>query len=201
MAINYYRLLGVLPDADQQRLRSAYRSLAKRFHPDTNNGCEASADLFRKINTAYQVLADPKLRAEYDASQPPRKTVQPAEQKRPNRSNPDDPQQKFGRFVDSLLDAIFGPAEQPQQTRSKARSANRRKGKPRRKAKKPDFSFYYHLEKEKRATPYEQGADGIYRPQSDLKQVRVNKRRARKPGVGGQFVLLLIGSLWNLWRG
>ncbi len=66
MALNYYRLLGIPPDADQQRIKSVYRSLAKRFHPDANRGSEAAAELFRQVNQAYKVLSDPVTRANYD---------------------------------------------------------------------------------------------------------------------------------------
>ena len=66
MALNYYRLLGIPPDAGQRRIKSAYRSLAKRFHPDRNSGSETAAELFRQANQAYRVLSDPALRAHYD---------------------------------------------------------------------------------------------------------------------------------------
>ncbi len=196
MAINYYRLLGVPPDADQHRLRSAYRSLAKRFHPDTNHGCEASADLFRQINAAYQILADPKLRAEYDAEQLAKEQAAQAASKAHARgTNPEDPQQKFNRFVDSLLDALFGPTEQPAaKPEPGVRAAQ--KTKPQRTAKRPDFSFYYHLEKEKRSAPYEQGEDGVFRPQKRTKPAKpANNRRHFKPGPMGHFVLLMLWSL------
>lgn len=199
MAIDYYRLLGVPPDADRQRLKSAYRSLAKRFHPDTNNGCEASSDLFRQINAAYRVLCDPKLRAEYDARQ---RAEEQAAPRQPTKSTPAaqsvDPQQKFNRFVDSLLDAIFGPLEQPatKQQASGRPPPQQRRAQVRRK---PAFSFYYHLEMEKHAAPYAQCKDGIYR-QVEKRKARepTGKRRGFRRAPGDSFLLLLLISLSTL---
>ena len=66
MALNYYRLLGIPPDSGQKKIKSAYRSLSKRFHPDRNKGSETAAELFRQVNHAYQILSDPKRRKLYD---------------------------------------------------------------------------------------------------------------------------------------
>jgi len=62
---NYYKTLGVNNTASAQEIKSAYRSLAKKFHPDKNSTAAAEA-LFKEINKAYQVLADPDKRADYD---------------------------------------------------------------------------------------------------------------------------------------
>ncbi len=188
MAINYYRLLGIPPDADQQRLKSAYRSLAKRFHPDVNQGSEAAADLFRQINDAYRVLSDPKLRAAYDAEQPQQAAQnQPAQPANQTSAEVSAGEQKFNRFVNSLLDAIFGPIEAaPAKPRGSGRSPpNQARATPR---KKPDFSFYYHLERNKHASSYEQGPDGIFR--------QMPRQRARAPGGG--ILMVVLSGLWAL---
>ena len=62
--MNYYVLLGVPQDADVDSIRSAFRALARRFHPDVGDG--SSADRFREILTAYETLNDPTRRLRYD---------------------------------------------------------------------------------------------------------------------------------------
>jgi curved DNA-binding protein CbpA len=62
--MNYYVLLGVAQDADADTIRSAFRALAKRHHPDAGEG--ASADRFREILVAYETLNDPTRRGNYD---------------------------------------------------------------------------------------------------------------------------------------
>jgi curved DNA-binding protein CbpA len=64
MARNHDRTLGVSPDVDEKGIRSAYRNLAKRYHPDAGDG--SSAEAFRAIQDAYDVLSDPVKRREYD---------------------------------------------------------------------------------------------------------------------------------------
>lgn len=62
--MNYYLLLGVRQDADADTIRSAFRALARRYHPDAGEG--SSADRFREILTAYETLNDPTRRGYYD---------------------------------------------------------------------------------------------------------------------------------------
>jgi len=63
--VDYYRVLGVPPGADQKTIKAAYRRLARTYHPDTQNG-EASEEKMKQINEAYAVLSDPHKRAAYD---------------------------------------------------------------------------------------------------------------------------------------
>jgi molecular chaperone DnaJ len=62
----YYEVLGVSPGADQKTLKRAYRRLARKYHPDQNQGDPAAAERFKKIAEAYQVLSQPELRRRYD---------------------------------------------------------------------------------------------------------------------------------------
>jgi len=62
--MNYYVLLGVGQDADADTIRSAFRGLARRYHPDAGKG--SSADRFREVLTAYETLNDPTRRGHYD---------------------------------------------------------------------------------------------------------------------------------------
>ena len=62
--MNYYVLLGVPQDADADTIRSAFRVLARRYHPDAGEG--SSAERFREVLTAYETLNDPTRRGDYD---------------------------------------------------------------------------------------------------------------------------------------
>ena len=66
----HYETLGIANDADAERLKQAYRSLVKAFHPDRfPSGSEAQVEAgrrIREINIAYSVLSHPHRRAEYD---------------------------------------------------------------------------------------------------------------------------------------
>ncbi len=66
MADDYYQTLGVSRDADEGALKSAYRKLAMKFHPDRNPGDETAEHKFKEINEAYETLKDPQKRAAYD---------------------------------------------------------------------------------------------------------------------------------------
>lgn len=66
---DYYRILGVLDDAEDVVIRAAYRALAQRYHPDKWQGDAAQATRrMAEINAAYAVLSDTEKRAAYDAT-------------------------------------------------------------------------------------------------------------------------------------
>jgi curved DNA-binding protein len=63
---DYYDILQVTPNAEQEVIEAAYRRLARKYHPDVNRD-PATAARMRELNEAYEVLGDPRRRAEYDA--------------------------------------------------------------------------------------------------------------------------------------
>jgi len=64
--LDYYETLGVSRDADGATIKSAYRKLAMRFHPDRNPGDAEAESKFKACNEAYECLKDPQKRAAYD---------------------------------------------------------------------------------------------------------------------------------------
>lgn len=64
--VDFYELLGVSRDADKATIKSAYRKLAMKHHPDKNPGCTESEAKFKAISVAYDCLKDPQKRAAYD---------------------------------------------------------------------------------------------------------------------------------------
>lgn len=158
MALNFYRLLGVPPDSGQRKIKTAYRELAKRFHPDRNKGSETAAELFRQVNHAYKVLSDSKLRGEYDRQLAQQEVAQSSSSKKNAQL---DPQQKFSRFISSLLDAMFGTNESPVKSNLKTTPPKSKHKTARRE--KPAFNFHYNLAVENKRTPYSRGNDGVFR--------------------------------------
>lgn len=66
MSDDYYELLEVERTADDGTIKSSYRKLAMRYHPDKNPGCTESEAKFKAISEAYDCLKDPQKRAAYD---------------------------------------------------------------------------------------------------------------------------------------
>lgn len=62
---DYYKIMGVGRDADQDEIKRAYRKLARKFHPDVSKEPDAEAR-FKEVGEAYEVLKDPEKRAAYD---------------------------------------------------------------------------------------------------------------------------------------
>lgn len=63
---DYYKILGVNRNANEENIKSAYRKLAKKFHPDKNPDDLAAEEKFKEISEAYDVLSDPAKRKKFD---------------------------------------------------------------------------------------------------------------------------------------
>ena len=63
---DYYEVLGIDKSADEGAIKRAYRSLAKKYHPDVNPGDKEAEQKFKEVNEAYAVLSDTEKKAKYD---------------------------------------------------------------------------------------------------------------------------------------
>ena len=65
-AKDYYSTLGVSRTASEKEIKSAYRKLARKFHPDVNPGDNKAEEQFKEIAEAYEVLSSSEKRKKYD---------------------------------------------------------------------------------------------------------------------------------------
>lgn len=67
METDFYKILGVREDAPEVEIKKAYRRIAKKYHPDANEGSLEAAERFKAASEAYAIIGDEKTRKEYDS--------------------------------------------------------------------------------------------------------------------------------------
>ena len=73
---DYYAILGVARDADENDIRARYRKLAKEFHPDLHPGDKEAEARFKEIGEAWAVIGDAESRVKYDSKRAQQRTTQ-----------------------------------------------------------------------------------------------------------------------------
>ena len=63
---DYYEVLGISRSADKDAIKKAYRKMAKKYHPDSNEGNPDAEEKFKEVTEAYNVLSDPEKKKLYD---------------------------------------------------------------------------------------------------------------------------------------
>jgi DnaJ-class molecular chaperone len=93
---DYYKILGINAKTPKKDIKKKYRELAKKYHPDTNQGSKEAEDKFKIVSEAYEVLSNALKRKEYDRQRSYRTQSRP----QPSRSRPaweSEPPGGFGR--------------------------------------------------------------------------------------------------------
>lgn len=76
--LDHYQILGVNRSASAEQIKAAYKKMAKRYHPDTNNNDPHAEEVFKRINAAYQVLSDEAKKHYYDHTPQTATATEPA---------------------------------------------------------------------------------------------------------------------------
>lgn len=105
--MDYWQVLGLEPDADQARLKRAFREQARRWHPDLNGNDPVAEERFKLVNEAYAVLSDPRRRQAWEAGDESFANA--------GGSSRNDPFSKGFPDFEAYLDTLFGEGDEGRQ--------------------------------------------------------------------------------------
>lgn len=121
MAANPYETLGVDPKTEQDKIKSAYRKLAKQFHPDLNPGNSKAESRFKDIASAYEVIGTPEKRAKFDRGEVEAEAAKKSKGRRPFYSETQCRGSRYAnRFEgmdEEILNSIFEQMNQDKELR------------------------------------------------------------------------------------
>lgn len=110
--IDYYKILGISKTATEKEIKSAYRKLARKYHPDVNPDNKEAERKFKEINEANEVLSDPENRKKYDQYGEDWKhgeEFEKAQRQRQQQSHQRSSQQGFsGQEYSDFFESMFG---------------------------------------------------------------------------------------------
>lgn len=130
--IDYYKILGVAKTATEKEIRTAYRKLARKYHPDLNPDNKGAEKKFKEINEANEVLSNPENRKKYDKfgenwqhGEEYEKAQRQREQERRNQSNEEDfSNQDYSDFFESMFGGRRSSSQQGYSPRFKGQDYN-----------------------------------------------------------------------------
>lgn len=116
--VDYYQILGINKDASESDIKSAYRKLARKYHPDLNPNDKEANKKFQQINEANEVLSDPEKRKKYDQYGSDWKYAEEFEKARSsqnrqenNAGGPGFSESEFGGDFSDFFSSMFGRSE------------------------------------------------------------------------------------------
>ncbi|KTD42493.1 DnaJ C-terminal domain-containing protein [Legionella quateirensis] len=104
---DYYKIMGVSPDASDKDIKTAYRKLARKYHPDISKEADAE-EKFKEMGEAYEILKDPIKRAEYDQYVKNREFNQKAYQSAGHAGTGRQHQYQDVQFDSDFFESLFG---------------------------------------------------------------------------------------------
>ena len=103
--MDYYKILGVEEQADEEQIKRAYRKLARKYHPDLNPGNQEAEEKFKTVAEAYETLGDAAKRKEYDLKR--KRTGEPGSAKVKGTAKAPDRNIDIGNFTKDM-EKYFG---------------------------------------------------------------------------------------------
>lgn len=103
--MDYYMILGVEEQADEEQIKRAYRKIARKYHPDLNPGNQEAEEKFKAAAEAYEILGDAAKRKEYDSKR--KRTGEPGSAKIKGTAKAPDKNIDIGNFTKDM-ERYFG---------------------------------------------------------------------------------------------